>query len=634
MKTRVIALVLCVLTLLLCFTSCAKSEDDKGAYIRMYLSEPIYDFDPLLAFDNADTLDIVSLLFSGLFRADEHGNPQKDLVDEYEYKYDEYEDRYYLTMTLNETKWSDGVNVNATHVQFAFRRLFYSDVSHPATALLYEVKNARAIVSGDLSVDHLGVVAKSDTEVEIEFEEDIDIDRFLRVLCSPALFPLRDDIVDFNADWAKKTSSLICSGPFMVRLMDYDEKDGFILERNSYYYRDREKGDAYDKYVTPFRLVCDFTTDIATQLANFNTGDVGSLYYLGNIPLAGRNAEAFTNLLKKGDLTDDASTHVYYLNEKAMIGDKALFADKSVRQALSLALDREAIAQALVFATAADGLVPNGIVNRADRNASFRKKAEQAIATSANVDAAKQLLSTAGINASSYSFAITVSALDSDHIATAELAKAAWEALGFKVSINKLDVTEMRDADGELTGMYANPYKEAVEFMQYTTSVRDADTKETVTTVHTVEVLALDLVATSADAFGYLAPFATPFSGNAMVVDTTVNPDYKLTPHVTGYQNADYDAKIEEAFAQKKESKRAKLLHEAEAMLLEDMPVIPVVYNQNFSLASGKLGKIESDFFCTANFTETKLSGYWKIALAEGFMNEDEDDGAGMDAIA
>ena len=634
MKKRVIALLLCVVTLLLCVTSCAKSDDDKGAYIRMYLAEPIYDFDPLQAFDNADALDVISLLFSGLFKADKNGEPQKDLVESYEYKYDEYEDRYYLSLTLKETKWSDGVQVNSTHVQFAFRRLFYSDVSHPATALLYEVKNARAIVNGDLSVDHLGVVAKDDDEVEIEFEEDIDVDRFLRALCSPALFPMRDDIVDFNADWAKKTSSMVCSGPFMVRLMDYDQKDGFILERNSYYYRDREKDDAYDKYVTPFRLVCDFTTDIATQLANFNTGEVGSLYYLGNIPLAGRNAEAFTALLEKGDLTDDASTHVYYLNENAMIGDKALFADKNVRLALSTALDREAIAEALVFATAADGLVPNGVCNRADRSTSFRKKAEQAIATSANVEAAKQMLADAGINASSYAFSITVSALDSDHIATAELAKAAWEALGFKVSINKLNVTEQRDEDGELNGIFANPYKEAVEFMQYTTTQKDSETKEVIATTHIVEVLALDLVSTSVDAFGYLAPFATAFSGNAMIVDTAINPDYKLTPHITGYQSAEYDAKIEEAFAEKKESKRAELLHEAEAMLLADMPVIPVVYNKNFSLASGKLGKIESGFFCNAEFKETSLSGYWKIALAEGFMNDKDDQETELDVPA
>ncbi len=621
MMKRVVALVLCLVTLLCCFTACAKDENDKGAYIRMFLSEPIYDFDPLEAFDNADNLQIVSLLFSGLFKADENGNPKKDLVDEYEYIYDKNEDRYYLTMTLNETHWSDGVAVTSNHVRYAFTRLF--DASHPATALLYQVKNARAISSGDASIDSLGVIAKETDVVEIEFEGDIDIDAFLQTLCSPALYPIRDDIADYNSDWAKKTSTMVSSGPFLVRMMNYDEKDGFVLERNSYYYRDREKGDDYDKYVTPFRLVCDFTTDVATQLANFDTREKGSLYFLGNIPVAARNAEAFAAILEKGDLTDNASTHVYYLNQNAMIGDKTLFADAKVREALSLALDREAIATALVFAEAADGLVPHTVLNRADKSVEFRKKAEQAIATSPNVEQAKKLLSEAGINASSYSFSITVSELYTDHITAAEFAKKAWEALGFKVELRKLGVTETRienpvgSGTYEDTGIYENAYKNALKSGDF-------------------EVIALDQVATSVDAFGYLAPFAAAFSGNAMTISHSEENGYSyaITPHITGYNSEEYNAKIEAAYAETNQAKRALLLHEAEAMLLTDLPVIPVVYNKDFAVASSKLGKIDASFFCNADFTPTSLSGYWKIALAEGFMNEDEDEEAATEEEA
>lgn len=615
MMKRVLALLLCLITVLLCVTACSKNANDKGAFIRMYLAEPIYDFDPLEAFDNANNLQIVSLLFSGLFYADENGKPQKDLVANYEYLYDEDEDRYYLSLELNETTWSDGVQLTATHVQYAFRRLFYTDVSHPATAMLYDIKNARSIVAGDSSVDHLGVTAVDDTTVEIDFEGDIDIDAFLQVLCSPALYPLRDDVVEFNADWAKKTNTLVCSGPFMVRMMDYNVKDGFVLERNSYYYRDRAKDDI-DKYVTPYRLVADFTTPVEEQLANFNTGNVGSLYYLGNVPVSARTSDAFKALMEKGDVTYNASTHVYYMNEKAMIGDKALFADANVRKALSLALDRTAIAEALVLAEAADGLVPPTLLNRADRKATFRDKAEQAIATSASVEEAKALLTTAGINASSYSFAITVAAYDAEHVAAAELAKAAWTALGFKVTVNQLGVYETKDSDGKPSGIFYDVYKDALEDMKYVTGTGE-EAKE-----HVVEVIALDLVANGVDAYSYLAPFATAFSGNAMVMDTELNPNYALTPHVTGYASADYDAKIEAAYAEKNQKKRAALLHEAEAMLLGDMPVIPVVYNQDFSLASGKLSKIGSTFFCNATFTSTNLSGYWKLALAEGFTEE------------
>ena len=155
------------------------------------------------------------------------------------------------------------------------------------------------------------------------------------------------------------------------------------------------------------------------------------------------------------------------------------------------------------------------------------------------------------------------------------------------------------------TDVWANPYKTALETGDF-------------------EVIALDLVATSADAFSVLAPFAKAFSGNAINLDTTVNPNYELTPHITGYDSEAYNAKIEEAFTAAKSRDRATKLHEAEAILMNDLPVIPVVYNQDTALASKKLGKIESNFFCNADFTKTKLSGYWKIALRDEFVKEED----------
>ena len=195
MMKRIVALVLCLVCLALCFTACA-DKDDKGASIRMYLSEPVYDVDPLYAFDNQATLQIVSLIFEGLFTADEDGNVKKALVDDYEYVVDKDLGTYKLVLTLRETKWSDGVPVTASDAQYAFLRLFSSAVSHPAVGMLFDIKNARAIAEGTDSVDHLGVAVIDPQTLEIEFEKDIDVKDFLPVLTSPALYPLRADRID------------------------------------------------------------------------------------------------------------------------------------------------------------------------------------------------------------------------------------------------------------------------------------------------------------------------------------------------------------------------------------------------------------------------------------------------------
>lgn len=613
MIKRVTALLLCLATIVLCLAGCSHGDNDKGAYIRMYLTEPVYDMDPLEAFDNAEALQVVDLLFVGLFKADENGKPKKSLVDSYKYTEDKKEGKYTLLLTLKSTNWSDGVAVSANDVQFAFRRLFKTDVSHPAVAMLCNIKNAREIIAGNTSEDHLGVSVVDNLNVEIEFEGHADMDTFLTALCSPALYPLREDVVEVNPDWAKKNSTIVCSGPFMVRSMKPDEKDGFVLERNSYYMRNRSKDDL-DKYVTPFRIVVDYTTDAAKQFELYNTGEAGTIYYFGHIPLSVRTDAAKADALKKVDVTDAASTHVYYLNEKAEIGGKTLFADVKVRQALSLALDRQAMADAIVYAKAADGIVPYTVLNRPGKKTEFRKKAESYLAASANVEAAKNLLKEAGITASDYEFSITVASYKEDHIAMAELAKAAWKALGFKADVKVLKPTEVMETTVDATtgvettsgtDVWANPYKTALKTGDF-------------------EVIALDLVATSADAFSVLAPFAKAFSGNAINLDTTVNPNYELTPHITGYDSEAYNAKIEEAFTSAKSRDRATKLHEAEAILMNDLPVIPVVYNQNAALASKKLGKIESNFFCNADFTKTKLSGYWKIALRDEFVKEED----------
>ncbi len=607
MKKRIVALTLCLVFLLLAFAGCSHSEDDKGAYIRMYLSEPVYDFDPLNAFDNQASLQIIPLLYEGLFTADENGKPKGALVDEYEYVADEKQGTYKLVLTLKETAWSDGVPLTASDAQYAFLRLFSTDVAHPAAAMLFDIKNARAIAAGQDSRDHLGVVVTDPKTLEIEFERDIDVDTFLPVLASPALYPLRADKIDTNEHWSLMSEDLVCSGPFRIALMDLTEEDGFILERNGYYYRDRTKDD-HDEYVTPYRIVVDYSTPADEQLAKLNSTEAGALYYFGYIPLKARTEENAA-LLKKLDVTASNSTHVYYMNESV-----APFNNASVRKALSLALNREEIAKAIVYAQAATALVPESVLYRADKTKTFRDKAATYLSATDDMDAARKLLTDAGIKASDYSFTLTVNAEDEEHVTMAEMAVVAWKALGFNVTLTPLGVEEIVETkkDGEkiFTGAHISHYRNALQSGKF-------------------DVIALDLVSTAPTAFSYLAPFATAFSGNGYtpVVGEDGKISYVLNPHVTGYSSADYNAKIEAAHAEQNEKKRAAILEEAEAILMNDMPVIPVIYNKNTALVGKKLSKVKASFFCPNVLTDAKLSGYWKIALRDGFVVVDTDSG-------
>ena len=57
---------------------------------------------------------------------------------------------------------------------------------------------------------------------------------------------------------------------------------------------------------------------------------------------------------------------------------------------------------------------------------------------------------------------------------------------------------------------------------------------------------------------------------------------------------------------------RATILHEAEAILLEDMPVIPIVFNMNVTMQSKELSDIDVSYYQTNIFTKTELKDYEK----------------------
>lgn len=606
MIKRITAFLLCALVVLSCFVSCGNkiNTDNPGAYISMYLTDEVYDFDPAYAYNNESALRVVSLLFSPLFSLDENGKVKNELVKSYEIDEDVKASEYKLTLKLQKSFWSDGAQVSANDVVFAWKRILEVEATSEAAALLFDIKNARKVKEGDLSIDALGIYAVNTTTVEILFEEKldengkpaIDYEGFMRNLTSYALVPLREMIVSRSDDWAKKPATMVCSGPFTIRKVSYDRDNrGLVLERNAYYLRDKEV-DALDKRVTPYRLVIDYTKTDEEIMAAYEAGEI---FFVGEIPFSVR-----AEYVKKADVEDLMSTHTYYLNEKAIIGGTALFAEQAVREALSLAIDREAIANAVVFAKAATGLVPYGVYNANSAKKDFRKVGGNLIATGADMTAAKAKLAEAGIDASKYSFTIMVAAYDEVHVAIAEMVKAAWCELGFNVRINAVKV-ETNDDIGT-TGEVATDIKDDI----FAETLRSGD----------YQVVAVDLVAYTPEAFGILAPFAKGFSGQGMdmdLKDENGQPYYVIPSHATGFDKEEYNALIEKAYATVSASERATILHDAEKMLMETMPVIPILFNQSATLTSKKLSNVDFNYYGAPVFSETKLKNYKKYLPSE-----------------
>ena len=628
---RSIALLLCLLMILFAFAGCSsedaeEKEKDLGAYVYMYLTDPVYNFDPDHAYGNEAALKVVSLLYDNLFILNENGKVEKSLVESY--KINKKENSMLITLR-DDTFWSDGTAVSANDVVFSWQRILDSSKSFDAAVLLYDVKNARACKEGDVpSIDDVGIQALNKTDIQIEFETGIDYDNFIRNLTSYALAPLRSDIVNRTTkeiDWAKSATTVVASGPFRLRNVSHDPATaGITLERNAYFRRDF-MNDPIDKSVTPYRLIIDYTQKDEDILSNYESG---KLFYIGDLPLSIRSKYSYEEWEKKADITNGMSTHSYLFNENAVVryynangfkelsgtgcvyndalvagtdGDK-LFANKDVRTALSLAIDRTTIAKKIVFAEAANGLVPNGVFNGTDRNKTFRDNDSTGLALTANIDAAKKLLAAANIVPSNYMFAISVPAYDDVHMEIAKMVQAAWgkDGVGFNVAINAIENIDNQDT-AISTGAVISGIKDDI----FSESFLEGK----------FEVAAIDYTAYSTDAFACLAVFAKGYTGGASVSGNSI--DFTVATHKTGFNNETYNAKIEAAFKEKDIDKRAALLHEAEDILMKELPIVPVIFNQNVVMQSKKLKNVDFDYYGSPIFTEAKLKNYKDYIPAE-----------------
>lgn len=699
MLKRIIALLLCALMLIPFLASCSKKdENDVGAYITMYLTDDVFDFDPANAYYNKDALNVVSLMFDTLFTLNEKGKVKGSLAKSYTIKENPERNEYTMEITLNETSWSNGTRISADDVVFAWKRLVKHTNSFAAASLLYDIKNARAVKEGDVSIDDLGVEALSVDLVRISFEGPIDYDQFLLNLTSVATAPLYENYVTKNADWAKKPSTMVTSGPYKIGKINYkmseDETyyddyalddiyamgvdvDGkkdkyrekgdigsgdfligdvnfFYLERNVYYYRDTER-DAIDKSVTNYRILVDCSKSDSEILDDYKNN---RLFYIGDIPLSLRN-DSFVK--DKADVSNALSTFVLYMNEDALIDDGSkdgskLFASAEVRKALSLAIDRDAIAEAIGFTQAATGLVPPGVFEAGKKaKKDFRTVGGELISTSASLSKAEEILTAEGIDPSKYSFSVKVAAYDDVNVAIAEQIVEAWNKLDFNVTLEKVQAIKNNDYLKETNSI--------------TPDVCDDLLIESIQR-NNYEVVAFDYNAYSVDAWSVLSSFANPFSG--MQLDMSDPSNYHLYNHSTGYNSQEYNDLMEaiyyipyyanlaendyeflslydtpEEFADlyqrikavydeygitpsKKSSdwtkQKATLLHKAEELLLDDMPVIPVLFHQNAVMVSKELKGVTATYYVPGYFRKTSLKKYHDyIPVLENFPIVDWD---------
>lgn len=619
---RVLSLLLacvCLVASLSMFAGCgspSSSEEDLGAEIMCYLVGEIYDFDPAKAYTNDEAMKILSLIYEPLFYLDSNGNIQYGLAQSYNFYQDR--DEFKLSIRLRATMWNDGTPVVADDVIDAWLRILSPDFPCQAAPLLYEIKNARAAKLGDgVSIDDVAVAqGDGEQEVIVTFEQALSEEgqqNFLRNLTSIALTPIDKNTVtrnDRDDHWSKRVSTILTNGPFAIRAMDYTTKETdmvagvheFRLERNEYYRRDVEGVNSKSLYVSPYKFLSYWNTDLDDSFEQFLDN---TIFICGDIPVEQRGT-----YLSQAKVANMLSTYTYVFDN----ADPVL-SDARVRCALSLAIDRDAIISEVTggLGVAATGFVSHGVFNGAGGSFSdVTAASENALSTKANKEEAVRLLREA--KADGYKGGeLRVLIRESDEEkAIFDAVKAAWldaareAGVSLTVRVTQKSCTTFSiEEDKSVVIMRKDTVQEAFR-------VNDADEKAG---FDGYNVLGIDYQMLSPDAFGILASFAFEMSGNGINTDDIEN--FYIRTHITGFNNVAYNAKIDAAFAEKDLTKRAALLHEAEVILLEEMPIMPILFNQSATLVSGELRRVYTNYYGYNVFTRTEMRNYHSHLITE-----------------
>ena len=241
--------------------------------------------------------------------------------------------------------WSNGDPVTAADFVHGLQRLV-----DPATAAFYaaelgNVVNAEAIVAGEMDPAELGVAAADERTLVISLIRPTPY--LLSLLTHPSTFPVHRGSVEQHGAQFARAGKLLSNGAYV--LADWEPGAIIELHRNTFYWNDAETSiDVVRHHV------------VTQEMAEFNRYRAGELHVTSTVP-----PENFEQIRAEyGDQLHVAPTLGIYYYGFNMI--RPPFADHpELRQALSMAIDREVLVEAIIGRGEAPAYswVPPGIHN-------------------------------------------------------------------------------------------------------------------------------------------------------------------------------------------------------------------------------------------------------------------------------
>ncbi|MCB1623392.1 MAG: peptide ABC transporter substrate-binding protein [Pseudomonadales bacterium] len=457
---------------------------------------------------------IMSDLFVGLTALDAAAKPAPGLAESWTVSPDA---RRWIFKLRPNIKWSDGAPITAAEIVWSLRRALDPATAFPLAGRLFAIKNARAVATGKLSPTELGVSRSDARTVIIELEHPTPY--LAEILATFGVPVPKARIERFGADWIKP-GNFANSGPFT--LDRWSPNSSMRLQKNLNFF------DA--AHVNLDAVVHYPVSQPTTALRRFAAGEFDLMlavppdqldWVRRNVPQALRASPAM-------------GVEVVAFNTRSGPTN-----DRRVRRALSMALDREALARSILGdARLAAWNFVSPVTSNYGRGAlpDFHDWPLAQRRTEA-----RRLLEEAGFGPSK-PLAIRLSFPANDfNKRIAVVVDAMWRQVGVRA---RLDSKEQRS----LTASVVSGEFDSVRQLWLA---------------------------------GYSDPLAFLERFDGAAAGTTVNP--------SGYHNPRYDALLREADGAVDPAERMALLRSAEAIVVADQPAIPIYFFVSRRLVSPQL---------------------------------------------
>ncbi len=303
-------------------TTSAEGSSGGNGYLNVMVEVEVASLDPQEATDGT-SFEVIADYTDGLMQMDAEGGAIPAIAE----SYDLSEDGKTYTFHLREdAKWSNGDPVTADDFVFGWRRAVDPELASEYSYMLSDigqVVNAAEIISGEKSVEELGVKAVDDKTLEVQL--NVPVSYFLSLMYFPTFYPINEAFFNSLAEGTFGTSpeTVLSNGAFILE--NYEPAAlSFSLKKNPDYYN----ADSVSLSGLNYQVI----KDSQQALMSYQSGDLDIMKLSGD---------------QVDQVKDDPSFEVHgagYLWYLTMNShDVEALNNVNMRMAITNALDREAI---------------------------------------------------------------------------------------------------------------------------------------------------------------------------------------------------------------------------------------------------------------------------------------------------